>query len=50
MTATPLLDRLPAGMLSAICEYLEHSHPRSVLSLALANKHCYSIASTFLWQ
>jgi hypothetical protein len=44
------LLRLPAETLSAICEYLAHSHPRSVLSLALANKHCYCVASAFLYR
>ena len=50
MTVARPLNRLPAETLLAICEYLGDSHPRSLLSLALANKHCYSVASTFLYR
>jgi hypothetical protein len=45
-----MFDNLPVEILSAICEHITHSHPPSVLSLALANKRYYSIASAFLYQ
>ncbi|KAK4041740.1 hypothetical protein C8A01DRAFT_45172 [Parachaetomium inaequale] len=43
-------DDLPVETLSSICEYLGHSHPSSVLSFALANKHCYSVATAVLYR
>ncbi|KAJ4294793.1 hypothetical protein N0V88_005027 [Collariella sp. IMI 366227] len=44
------LDYLPFETLSAIRNYLEHSHPPSVLSFALANKRCYAVASAFWYR
>ncbi|KAH6854996.1 hypothetical protein B0I37DRAFT_388794 [Chaetomium sp. MPI-CAGE-AT-0009] len=45
-----MLDNLPVEILSAICDYIRHSHPPSLLSLALANKRWYSVACAFLYQ
>src|SRR5690348_8948447 len=49
MTARQL-DGLSAETLSAICECVGLSHPRSVLSFALVNKYFYSVASAFLYR
>lgn len=45
-----MLDYIPVEILYAICEYVGHSYPPSVLSLALANKRCYAVACPFLYQ
>ncbi|KAK3298475.1 uncharacterized protein B0H64DRAFT_415168 [Chaetomium fimeti] len=45
-----MFDCLPVEILSVICDYIGDSHPPSVLSLALTNKHCYSVACAFLYQ
>jgi hypothetical protein len=50
MTNSLLLDSLPTETLWAMCEYLAHSHPCNVLSLALANKHLYSVANASLYR
>jgi hypothetical protein len=42
------MERLPPEITSQIFEYLEDGHRRSVLSLALANKLLYSVATRYL--
>lgn len=50
MTAFGPLDSLPTETLSAVCDYLRYSHAPSLLSLGLANKRGYAIASIFLYR
>ncbi|KAL2134797.1 hypothetical protein VTI74DRAFT_10781 [Chaetomium olivicolor] len=44
------LVRLPAEILLRICELLSQVHKPSLGSFALANKHCYCIASALLFR
>ena len=48
--APPALDRLPPEMLGRICEHLNEADPWSVVSFALASKHCRWAAGPVLFR
>lgn len=43
-------ETLPTEILQDVCAILDTDHPTSLLAFALANKHCYSVASTVLFR
>lgn len=47
---TPSLENIPVEILALICEYVEFSHRPSLLSFALANKRCHSIAKRLFFH
>ncbi|KAI1382318.1 hypothetical protein F4677DRAFT_401626 [Hypoxylon crocopeplum] len=49
-TITKTWQGLPSELVSHICEFLYHSHPSSLVSLAMSNKACYAAATTFLFR
>ena len=44
------METMPGEILLHFCRYLADSHIPSLLAFALANRHCYSIASSFLFR
>lgn len=43
-------DNLHSELIGRVCEYLDETHPASLLAFSQASKTCYAIASTLLFR